>query len=441
MSTAQEGTLERVRQALAGIPAVHAWKIVRRRVESVELFFVRRQLDMHRAREVEHFDLTLYHDFEEDGRRFRGSSTRRIPPTAGPAEIAAQVEAGVEAARFVRNPPFPLVPPRASGPASTPAADPTPLARRVEPAIEALFREDRFQEGGINSAELFLHRADVRLLNSEGLDVRFGQETGLLELITSWRGPQEEVEMYGQERFPGVPLELLARTVREQLEASRDRAHARPTPGRRDLPVLLVGEPVRELLGYYRDQTAAESVFKQLSTARVGRALQAEDGGADPVSLSLDPGLDGSPDSAPFDGDGFPLAPARILERGVVRRLWGGVRFCSYLGLEPTGETANFLVEPGSLALAEMHLRPHLELRSFSDFQCHTTTGDFGGEIRLGYLVDGGSRVPVTGGSIGGNILDVQRTMRLSREIWQKENFRGPRAVLLSDVAVAGAAS
>ena len=235
-----------------------------------------------------------------------------------------------------------------------------------------------------------------------------------------------------------MPLEDLARLVRGQLEASRDRALAVPTPSRRGLPILLVGEPVRDFLAYYRDQTSAENVYNRLSTAQVGQALQPAEAGADRVTLRLDPQMEGSPDAAPFDEDGFPLAPVEVLREGVVRRLWGSLRHCSWLGVEPTGRIPGFLVEPGALAEAELAAGPHVELCSFSDFQCNTTTGDFGGEIRLGYLVEGGRRVPVTGGSIGGNLLEVQRTLRLSREVQRKESFRGPRALRLDGLALAG---
>ncbi len=438
-----EQPLGRLRRLLGERPGVHAWKIHQRQVESVELFFVRRSLDMHRAKQVLHLDLTLYHDFREEGRDWRGSSTLRVPPSAAPAEILQLIERGLEAARFARNPPYPLVPPVAAAAMAPVATGAPPLEQRVEPAIRALYREDRHPQGGINSAELFLSRVEHRLLNSEGLEVRFRQDLGLLELITTWQGSREEVELYEQERFCGLPEELLARTVREQLEAGRDRALAQPTPGREDLPVLLVGEPVRALLAYYRDQTSAENVYRQVSTAVVGRPLHpgsaaAGPSAADAVTLRLDPALDGSPDSTPFDGDGFPLAPVTVLEQGIVRRLWGSLRFCHYLGAPPTGEIGNFLVEPGSRPLRELASRPHLELRRFSDFRCNTATGDFGGEIRLGYLVDGGRRTPITGGSIGGNLLEVQQGMLLSRELQQKENFRGPRALLLPGVAVAG---
>lgn len=452
-----EMNAERIGRVLAKIPRVHAWLVHQRSVESVELFFIGRRLDMHRGKQVRRIDLTVYHDFQEDERELRGSFSLQIHPTMDRPELLRQVDRGIEAARYVRNPRYPLVTPAmlsarpgrpgeppAGRSAAEPPTAPSPAAAAypcgsIEAAIRSLFREDLFAEGRINSAELFLQRTDHVLLNSEGLDVQFRQDQGALEVVTHWRGPGEEVELIGQVRFPGEPGDILARTVREQLEASRDRAQARPTPARTGLPILLSGEPVREFLEYYRAQTSAENVYKQVSSAQVGRPIQQPAEEADALTLSLDPWMPESPDSAPFDPDGYPLAPVNLIEGGVVRRLWGSLRFSSYLGIPPTGLVPNVRIEPGRRTLEELRRAPHLELQYFSDFQCDTTTGDFGGEIRLGYLFDGDRRMPVSGGSIGGNVLEVQRSMLLSREIQQKESFRGPRAVLLSGVSISGA--
>ena len=75
---------------------------------------------------------------------------------------------------------------------------------------------------------------------------------------------------------------------------------------------------------------------------------------------------------------------------------------------------------------------------NFSDFQMDTFDGHFGGEIRLGFLYDGEKRIPVTGGSINGSILDAQKNLVFSRETQVEKNFQGPAAVCLEGVNVAG---
>ena len=65
-------------------------------------------------------------------------------------------------------------------------------------------------------------------------------------------------------------------------------------------------------------------------------------------------------------------------------------------------------------------------------------SGSFGGEIRLAFLYDGETVTPVTGGSINGNILNVQEQMTFSKERYQNGRYEGPYAVSLTGVQVAG---
>ena len=65
-------------------------------------------------------------------------------------------------------------------------------------------------------------------------------------------------------------------------------------------------------------------------------------------------------------------------------------------------------------------------------------TGDFGGEVRLGIYFDGEKEIPVSGGSVNGNIKDVQGSMQLSREMQTLNRFCGPQAVKLFGVSISG---
>lgn len=92
-------------------------------------------------------------------------------------------------------------------------------------------------------------------------------------------------------------------------------------------------------------------------------------------------------------------------------------------------------VEGGEKTLEELENAPYLELHYFSDFQMDEWTGDFGGEIRLGIYFDGEKEIYVTGGSISGNIKDVD--MYLSKDMQTKDNYICPKAIKLLGVTIA----
>ncbi len=448
--------IEELTSLLGRTPGVSDWKLVERRVEGRELFFVRRELDMQRAKAVRHLALSVYHDFEEAGRPFRGAVRVRVHPEASTGEVSRWLEDAVFAARQVRNEPFPLVEPGQKAKAQPPSRfAERPLGQWLAPLTEALFsgstepcrKGPRVGLGGsgglraggpINSAELFLERVETRILNSRDLDVRFSGYEGYVELIVEAEGSAGAVELYREIQFSDYLPELLSGEVRSELELAGDRAHAQPTPRLKTAVVILSGEPVREFLGYYLTQGSAESMYNDISRFKVGDSLQGGEVSGDRLGIRSQPYLRGSTASRPWDGDGLALAPAELIEDGILRRAWGPVRFCHYLGLSPTGALANVEVLPGSRSLETMRGDARLEVVAFSDFHSDPITGDFGGEIRLGYLIEGARRRPVTGGSVSGNLKELHSSLYLSRELQQLNGFRGPRAVELFGVAVTG---
>lgn len=88
--------------------------------------------------------------------------------------------------------------------------------------------------------------------------------------------------------------------------------------------------------------------------------------------------------------------------------------------------------------MKELKMEPHIEAAAFSDFSVDTITGDFCGEIRLAWFYDGDKTVPVSGGSISGNIKELQKELYLSKERYKDNNFEGPKAIKLVNVTVSG---
>lgn len=423
---------------------VSAWRIRTVDLEARELFFIRRELDMSRGKAVRRLLLTVYHDYSAEGRDWRGAAEVRLHPSSDRREVSAAVERALGAAALVRNRPHPL-------PAGSAAVKPAvrqgrglgsgDLASYQDPVSRAVFAEDRLDGGGLNSCEIFLERGQVRILNSEGVDVRFDRSRVLIELIADWQAPGwEEVELYRELRSDEVDENEIRREVSELLRHTRDRAQAKPLgarAARTAQAVLLGGEAVAEFFKYYLAQSAAENVYRGISSLEVGHSLTGSKQKRG-LTVRLLPDLPGSSASSPYDADGTALRPVTLFEEGILRRYWGPLRFCYYLGCEPTGSLPDMEVEAaaGSCGAAELRGVPHLEIVSFSDFQCDPLTGDFGGEIRLAYLGRGDERLPVTGGSMSGNVLQVEEAMTVSSEQASRDNFRGPLLLSLEGVSV-----
>jgi PmbA protein len=190
--------------------------------------------------------------------------------------------------------------------------------------------------------------------------------------------------------------------------------------------VLLTGEGAKGLFDFYNTQANGKFVFEGISTAKVGESIQGENIKGDIISIKLVPFIENSSESAAYDNDGLPLSTVNLIENGILKSYWGNIQYSHYMDIKPTGNIRNVVVEGGSKSIAEFKKEPYLELVSFSNFQMDPFTGDFGGEVRLGWYFDGDKTVPVTGGAVTGNIKDVQKEMYLSKEIQIDNNFIGP---------------
>ncbi len=431
--------IETIERILQTIPEVAGYRIVAKTVHSVEVFFVRKQLDMNRAKTVQHFLVTIYRDFTEAGMRYRGSASIRIHPTMSETGLRTALEETTFAAGLVKNPHYPLVKPASVRAGIASNFHQQPLSDWLAPLTAAIFQNDRQRQGWINSAELFLKRIETRIVNSEAVQLQTVSYQAELELITNWREGRAEVELYRELRFASFEPELIAANVQEMLAYSREKALAQPLPELEKFPVLLTGEPVRDFLGYYTVQTSAQSVYEGLSTFKIGNNVQGESPQGDRINLRLDPTLVHSTESMPFDEDGLPLEPVEVIRDGQLLRYWGDQQYAFYLNLPPTGKIINQVFGGGTLTIDELRQEPYLELVAFSDFQMNPITGDFGGEIRLGWYHDGSQTVAVAGGAVSGNIRDVQPNMFFSRELQTLNQFIGPKTIKFANLAVTGA--
>ena len=86
-------------------------------------------------------------------------------------------------------------------------------------------------------------------------------------------------------------------------------------------------------------------------------------------------------------------------------------------------------MECGDTSISEIQKEPYLKIVSFSDFQMDEFTGQFGGEYRLAYYFDGKNTIPVTNGSISGNINDIIGNILFSSEKQSSYYFDGPLAI------------
>jgi len=434
--------MDTIRRELSLARGISDWRISETRSASAETYFVGRDPDCLRGIEKKLYELTVYVDDGEGERRTRGSCTVKIHPASSPSEIGAAVSRAARAASRARNPWYSLPGPDAA------AGDPLPKSgfegsdpsEALLPLRDALYAGDG--EGGsrVNSLELFLTRTETRILNSRGLEVSHAGWSGMAEYIVNASAPgRDEIELYGRTDFSEPDYPRLSDAVRRLLERARDRIAAVPTPDCKGLPVLLRDELAAFVYEYWFSASQARPIYEKRAPFALGESVLAGGSGGDPIDLVAVPRVEGSPLSRSHDADGIALSPVRCIEGGVLSRTAGPSVYTQYLRVPTTGALPLFELAGGASTAAGLASVPHLEAAAFSDFFVDPSTGDFGGELRLGYRVEGGSRVPVTGGSVTGNMGDNRGLIRLSSERTATVSCLAPSACLIPVARIAPA--
>ncbi|WP_036225684.1 metallopeptidase TldD-related protein [Mesoaciditoga lauensis] len=410
---------------------VKKWKLIEKGVKSKELFFVKNDLDMNRAKDVVKYQLTVYKDFKDGGKNYMGSSTILIHPTMSEKEMKERVSKAIFAAGFVKNEPYPL-----AEAIEKDLKKPSDAFDKLNDIVDAIFTPS-IPDPWLNSVEVFLNDENVRILNSNGLDVSFNKNRLEIEFITNSKGEKEEIELYWDLKTSDLSPDSISSKVLDALNVTVDRALAKPTPKIKNIPVIFDEDGTKEILSYYVEKASALNVYEHMSNAKIGEKIQGNFTGS-PVTLSIDPYIDDSYYSQPFDEDGLALNKVKVIDNGTLVSYWGNIRFSHYLKVKPTGSLTNFVVEAGEKTMNDLRKDKYMELKTFSDFQVNALTGDFGGEIRLGWYHDGEKKIPITGGSVSGNVKEIQESFELSKETIKDGNYFGPKALKAYDVKIAG---
>ncbi|MCR4679258.1 MAG: hypothetical protein K5679_10985 [Lachnospiraceae bacterium] len=400
--------------------------------KSVELFFVKKKLDMRRMKDDDSAEITIYKDMEEDGKKFRGFATVNVNSTMSEDEIKEKIASAEYAASFVKNPFFKFAKPvKSEKRIQASDLNDLELSEIADKFVEALYSEDHDAKAFINSFELFVREDEVHMVNSEGTDVSYVKRSVTGEFVAQCKEPQD-VETYKGFEYDSLALDDIKDLVKTTLKMTADRATATKMPKAGKYDIVLSGQYLATVFDYYAERAHVGYVYPGYSDFKVGDNVQGDDIKGDKVNLKFAV-------SVPFDTEGIEMKERDFITDGVLKTLHGGQRFSYYLGVEPVGTYGKVTMPAGKVSMDDMLKKECLYVVNFSDFQMDSLDGHFAGEIRLAYYYDGkGNMECVTGGSINGSIFDTQGDLLFSSEMQKRSYFEGPKACLFKNVAVAG---
>lgn len=411
---------------------ISVWRINESHTQTAELYYIKKKLDMPRIKEMVKCSVTVFHDSEADGKKLRGEATVIIDPCMDDERIEERIKSAYNAASFALNPFYELADPvQCELVKSSSDLSQRSVRENVQMLADAAFSADVYEDAFINSIELFVSREYEHIVASNGLDVCFENDSADGEMVVQCISPSD-VEQFREFSYDRLDTDALRKKVADAINDVRARARAKSSPKAGTYDILLKDEDLAALLGYYAERSHASYIYPGYSQWKVSDMVQGDDVRGARIDIEMS-------SNEPFSEEGIPMKNRKLISGGRLEMIHGSTRLSRYLGTEPTGEYGKMICSNADKPLCDMVYEGVLEPVSFSDFQMDSMDGHFSGEIRLAFLHHAdGSTEELTGGSINGAFIELQKDLTFSNERYSSMTYEGPAAVLIKGVAVAG---
>ena len=414
--------------------AADGWTVRDEVSEGWEFYFIRHNLDQNRIRHTEHITLTVYK--KSDDGKYLGRASAKLAPTADRAETKALIDSLTHEAALVKNPVYELMTPTLAVMKADEAE--VDIARIAEDFICTMKDLPETDGEDINSYEIFVDKITCRYVSSTGIDISYTYPVSQIEVIVNARKDEHEIELYRMFKSGTCDSEGLNEEISKAMQYGKDKLRAKKTPSLGTCDIVLSTDAALEVYDYFTARMSCDMKYMGISDWEIGREV-AEGAVGDKVTVEARRFLPNSSANAPYDVEGAPRRDMMIIKDGIAENRYGSRQFSQYLGLEDSFIPGNFAVSGGTSKAEEIRTGRYLEIVEFSDFQVSALNGDIFGEIRLGYLHDGGQVTAVEGGAVSGTMLDFAKDLQMSSEQKQYNNMLIPEVTRLKGVSITGA--
>ena len=189
--------------------------------------------------------VTVYHDFEE----YRGSSNFILNAADDEQTIEAKIHLAINTAKKVKNPKFELVNPSDEKMVEVESIKTDNLNSVAIKCADAIMSANHYREGWINSVEIFVTNKSNRFINSKGVDLYFEKNSLEVEIIPTWKGENEEIELYLDFKTIELDYEDIKNRTDRILKEAKLRAEAQSISEEMlNVPVVMSGDMLKMLM-------------------------------------------------------------------------------------------------------------------------------------------------------------------------------------------------
>ena len=412
--------------------AISDYKIVRKHRESNEIFYVHKNVETLRKTDTINTFVTVYVK-NEDGTL--GEATFEVFDYQLEDELKKVINDNIFRATLIKNQYYEIPSDKEevkNNESNLSLMTLKEASLKITNILDSIKMED---DASINATEIFVVKNTTNIVNSKGINKEDSSYSIMIEAIPTFTKDNESVELYEQYNTSSID----EAQIKEEITTSLDNVKARYLAIKPDYeieaPVLLHILDAEVIYENIIGELHYRSVYTDSNFYKVGDLIQTKPE-HDKLNISLEAFIEGSSDNHSFDADGITLKSVELIEDSKVKNYFGDNRFAYYLGVKPTGNMTNMLVENGTTPSSELLKGKYLECISFSGLQVDVFNDYIGGEVRLAKYFDGNKVIPITGISISGKLSDVLNTIVLSKEYEVKNSIKAPKLIKLDNMKI-----
>lgn len=407
------------------------YRIVSQHQVSYEAYFVKQDVDILRSKELQTCQVEVFVDTKEGENTYRGSADVTLSEAHSIEEMREKIQEACVLASYVKEPYYPLP----KGFEENSQSIQSNLKQQLTQIANAIKDCEIKENEVLNSFEIFANETETELLNSQGLHVTYTTCSNYIEIIVNVNREGREVEIYHADTFANKSKEDLQKDIKRILQYGQDKMIASPLD--KDIQrVAICNRDVKGFVSYFLYQLNTYSLYAKMSDAKIGQPFFKESCKGDAPTLKVWAKAEGASSNPPCSSEGVKVVDATLLDKGVVRNYVGNNQYGYYLQCDAI-PSLHWSLEGGQYSESELKKSPYLECVEFSDFSVDVMSGDFAGEIRLAYYFDGKERIPMSGGSVSGNIKKLCSSMYFSKETNCYDGNILPKSIFIDDVNVA----
>lgn len=394
--------------------------------DSRELFYVLDHLEINRAVKTESAAIRVY----VSNRKEIGTSTVAITAADDSKSLSKKITTAVKLAKTAKNKYYPLA--KKTSNIIEKAPKEKELNDIASNIAKAVFKADVYENGWINSTEIFVSSYEKEFINSNGVNHKTYSFDVEVECIPTWSNGKEEIELYKFIESNKIDHKKITEEVSEILNLAKERSEAKKIKDvdiPKDIKVLVKNDMLDTLVSNISLDLSYRSVFMKQNHYKIKDIVSNTK-----FDLTMKPVVDGCASSRKYDGNGITLKPKKIINKGIVTGNYGDLQFGYYLGVKDI--TGSLPIREIKAEGVDYSKEKHLIIETFSSPQLEENSGYWGGEVRLARYFDGEKYIPLTSFSISGSIYDDLKSVKFSKEQTKSSIYKGPKYFIFEGIKI-----